>query len=147
VIECLNPSLFRYDPLRGCVSVREILAEKSYFLIWSSSRIQAVSGLIERPQCRATKQSALPQQLMKFRPPPLPRPASSMMQGACGSLASPLISFPDIHGFYRPVSLLYLLLSHSSRSLEGDGQFEWGGEGEGGGSMILSLSLSVSVSL
>jgi len=145
VIECLNPSLFRYDPLRGCVSVRAIFAEKSYFLIWSSSRIQAVSGLIERPQCRATKQSALPQQLMKFRLPP--HPASSMMQGACGSLAAPLISFPDIHGFYHPVSLVYLLLSHSSRSLEGDGQFEWGGEGEGGGEGSMILSLSVSVSL
>jgi len=68
------------------------------------------------------------------------------MQGACGSLAAPLISFPDIHGFYRPVSLLCLLLSHSSRSLGGDGQFEWGGEGEeGGGSMILSLCLCLSL--
>ena len=72
-----------------------------------------------------------------------------MMQGACGSLAAPLISFPDIHGFYRSVSLLYLLLSHSSRSPKGDGQFEWGGErevgGGGGGSMILSLSLRLSL--
>jgi hypothetical protein len=48
--ECFSPPLFRCDLLRGCVSVRGggggggVLAEKSYFLIWSSSCIRAVSS-------------------------------------------------------------------------------------------------------
>lgn len=88
---------------------REILF--SHLVFWPHP---SSIGLIERPQSRPTKQSALPQQLMKFRPPPsLHTPRT--MQGAYGSPAAPLISSSDIYRSYWPVSSLYFLLSHSSR--------------------------------